>query len=822
MDCKKYLASIVFVVLSWVQLSAQTVITGSVTDGSGKKLAHASVLIKGTTRGVTANADARFLLPLNPGSYTIACNYVGFEAVEKRVKILPGQDTLQLSFVLNKQVFLLNDVVVSSKGEDPAYAIIRKAIKKRPDYFNEIKKFSAEVYIKGQLVLNDYPKSIFGKALTPGNFDTVKNRILFLSETISDYYVDVPNKERIEVKSSKVSGRSSGFGLSNPQIISFYQNNIALGNGLNPRGFVSPIADGALNFYNYKFEGTFYENGIEISRIRVLPKRKYEPLFSGIINIIENDWRIHSVQLNLLKEQQLQLLDTLQIEQYYVPTKQGWVIKNQIIYPRGKFFGFAFSGSSVQVYDQFNLAPTYGKKFFGNTYLKYFDSSNKKSSAYWDSVRPVPLAIEEAKDYIKKDSLEKIRQNPKYLDSVDRVRNKFKLSGFLLTGQTINKQSKKIRIQFDPFIKSVNFNTIEGYNASFSPRWTKRYEGRNSLSVEPLLRYGFNNKRIQPSTTIRYNFGKKYFNNIGIGVGKNVFQFNNDIAIPESQNTVQSVLFERNFLKMYEAKFVTASYAVGLGSGLNFRANFQYQDRAALFNLERPLIFIDHINRSYTPNTPAPLSNSSFEKHQAAIVSGVLTWQPGGKYIELPDRKIGIGSKAPTFTLSYKQGIPNLLGSDVDYAKWSIGVADDLPLGLGGTLQYRATAGGFSNSNKVYTPDAQHYFGNQTYFSIDHLKGFQLLPYYTFSNQSSFYTTVFAEYHLNGLLTNKIPGFRKLNWFLVGGVSYLHVNNMVNYTESIIGIENILKVMRVDIVNGFQKGEPVRTGVRLTVPILFR
>ena len=104
-------------------------------------------------------------------------------------------------------------------------------------YLNEIKKFSAEVYIKGQLVLNDYPKSFFGKSLTPGNFDSVKNRILFLSETISDYYVDVPNKERIEVKSSKVSGRSGGFGLSNPQIISFYQNNIALPYAIDIIGF---------------------------------------------------------------------------------------------------------------------------------------------------------------------------------------------------------------------------------------------------------------------------------------------------------------------------------------------------------------------------------------------------------------------------------------------------------------------------------------------------------------------------------------------------------------------------------------------------------
>jgi hypothetical protein len=336
----------------------------------------------------------------------------------------------------------------------------------------------------------------------------------------------------------------------------------------------------------------------------VLPKRKYEPLFTGIINIIENDWRIHSVQLSLLKEQQMQLLDTLQIEQIYVPTKQGWVIKNQVIYPKGKFLGFAFSGSFVQVYDQFNLAPQYGKKFFGNTFLKYLDSSNKKSSAYWDSIRPVPLDIAEVKDYAKKDSLEKIRQNPKYLDSLDRIRNKFKLSGFLLTGQTINKQSKKTRIQFDALIGSINFNTVEGYNATFSPRWTKRYTGRKSLSVEPLLRYGFSNTRLQPSATVRYNFGKKYFNNIGVGFGRKMFQFNNDIAIPETQNTIQTILYERNFLKLYEAQYINIGYGAGLGSGLNFRVNFQYQNRLALPNLAKPLIFIDHVNRSYSPNTP--------------------------------------------------------------------------------------------------------------------------------------------------------------------------------------------------------------------------
>ena len=92
----------------------------------------------------------------------------------------------------------------------------------------------------------------------------------------------------------KVSGQSDGYGLSAPQFISLYDNNIFIGENLNPRGFISPISDNAMNYYSYKYEGTFYEEGRQINKIKVVPKRKYEPLFSGYINIVEDDWRIHS------------------------------------------------------------------------------------------------------------------------------------------------------------------------------------------------------------------------------------------------------------------------------------------------------------------------------------------------------------------------------------------------------------------------------------------------------------------------------------------------------------------------------------------------
>ena len=98
---------------------------------------------------------------------------------------------------------------------------------------------------------------------------------------------------------------------------------------------------------------------------------------------MEDEWRIQSVQIKLLKEQAMQLIDTLVLEQLYVPAAGNvWVIKSQVLYPSGKIFGFDFWGIFLQVYDKFNLNPTFKKKFFDHTILKFEDSANKKTMAY--------------------------------------------------------------------------------------------------------------------------------------------------------------------------------------------------------------------------------------------------------------------------------------------------------------------------------------------------------------------------------------------------------------------------------------------------------
>ena len=790
-------------------------ISGTIKEKKGAVLPFSSILVKGTTQGVSANSKGMYSVQLEPGDYTLVCQYIGHKTEEKKIKV--GKADLTVDFELEEQQYNLKDVEVKSGGEDPAYAIIRKAIEQREAHLKEIKQFQCEVYIKGQMQLRNYPKSFFGQKIDFEDGDTSKRKMIFLSETIAKYSVQLPEKEKVEVISTKVSGRSNSFGMSEPQIISFYENNISVGEGLNPRGFISPIANGALSFYKYKFEGTFYENGKEVSRIKVIPRRAYEPLFSGHINIIENEWRIQSVDLLLLREQQMQFLDTLRIQQLYVPSGNVWVIKNQVIYPAGKLFGFDFFGSFVQVYDKFDMEPKFKPKFFDHTVLKFYDSSNKKTMAYWDSIRPLPLLVEEQRDYKKKDSLEQVRKDPRYLDSLDAKRNKVTLRGVLFTGQSYTVRKRKESVNFSSLLSSLNYNTVEGAVINFAPNYSKRYEARHFLSITPDIRYGITNGHLNPSVSAVYGFGKKYFQNISVAGGRRVYQFNNAGAISERLNSLTTLLSKNNFMKIYEADFFRVGYNAGIGNGLSINAGFQFQDRQPLENLADPVAWTKR-NRNYTPNYPTDLTTVNMPRNQASIFTVGLSWRPGADYIEFPDRKVSIGSKYPTITASITKGINGFLGSDVDYTKWRIGVNDELNLKLAGQLNYNIGIGGFLDAAKTYIPDYQHYQGNQTIFGTGGLTGFQLAPYYKYSNTAKFNATLHAEYHLNGLLSNKIPGYKKLNWFFVTGVHALHVDKQSDYLEWVFGIENIFKVIRVDFVQGFESGGGKPTGFRITMP----
>jgi len=794
-----------------------TLIKGWVADAEGKPLPYASILVVGTTKGAIANSQGRYELNLSSGKYILLCQYVGY--AQEKLSVTVQQEEVELNFVLQRQALLMPDVVLT-KGEDPAYEIIRSTIAKQQDNLDRTRSFRCQVYSKGQLRLRSYPKKFLGEKVDFEDGDSSQQKIIYLSETVSQFAIDGPSRRKVEVVSSKVSGSSDGYGLAVPDQYGLYQNNVMISSRINPRGFVSPLAANALSFYKYKLLGTFYENGKAISRIQVTPRRKMEPLFSGEVTIVEDDWQLYSIDLLLTRQQQMELLDTLRLVQLYQQDKRGdWLLYSQVLYPAGKKFGFDAYGSFVNVYTDYNTRPQWVKKFFDRTLLRYADSANKRDLTYWESMRPVPLMADEKKDYATKDSLERIQKDPRYLDSLNRVRNKFTIPKLFLLGQPLYAKGSISSLSLNPLIQQLNFNPAEGW--VLQPEFTWRHDldtggSRRSLSGGVGLRYGFGNKMFNPRASITYAFGSRFSRSVSLSFGRQVQQFNSQSPIDERNNTIACLFYEDNVIKTYLSSFSRLGFVSGIGAGFTFNAAVQYASRSPLDNVT-DFTFRDKVGKTYSPNYPTEIVAGNIVPHQVFLISAGLRWQPGARYIELPQRTINIGGKSPIFFLQLTKSVKGIAGSDGSFIKWRLDITDQLNLKLKGAFRYRIGGGGFINDKQVQLPDYTHFNGNNWQFGTSNLNSFQLLPMYQLSNTRPLYGLAHAEYNLKGFLTNKIPGIKKLNLYLLTGLNTCYVNNDTRYFEWYAGVDNLFKLFRIDYIFSYLPGRPMQSALRLGV-----
>jgi hypothetical protein len=810
------------------QTSSAQKIYGTVFNSQGDLLPYASITIKGTTKGASANDKAKYSINVSAGTYTIVCQHLGFTTAEKKITV--DKDDIELTFILTDQKLSMEAVVIKSGGEDPAYEVIRNAKK--------VDKFTCNIYGKDLIKLKSLPKKVFGKKIENSDkkemgVDSAGKGIIYLSESVSKVSIAQPDKFKMEVLSSRVSG-SDGFGFNFPAFISLYSNNVKVfTEKFNPRGFISPIADGAIGFYKFKYLGTIFENGRSLSSILVTPRRKYEPLFSGIINIVDDEWSIQSFDLILTKTAQLELVDTLQITQLHVPVDASIRrVKNQLIHFDFNQFGVKMGGNFLTVYSDYDVKPIFAKKYFDNIIIKYDTGVNKKTIEYWDSARAVPLEKEEELDYKKKDSTFKSNKDSllskHYLDSVNKSQRKIKPLDIITRGifRFHNTKTHTYSWRIEPLVDllspNVEYNPAEGLAVNVKTSIAKfKRNSRTGLIFQPVIRYGFGNTHLNPSATLILNTREqdstttklKRFS-IAFSGGKRVSEFNKETPFSILGNSISTLFYGKNYMKTYENYFANVAYRRRFESGLQLAASITYEDRIPLENTS-DYTFKKENGQKITPNYPNEKLTEQFIPHQAAVVSISLSYKPGQRFIQFPNFKMSVGSKYPTFTFNYTKGIKNMLGSDVDFDKWKVTIFDDVNMKIAGALKYKFGVGGFLNNKQVFIQDYQHFNGNQITSASEYVNSFQLAPYYAYSTTENFYVFGHIEHHFNGLLTNKIPLFRKLNWNMVVGSNAFFVNKNNNYVELFAGLENILKTIRVDAVIGYDRKNNISTGIRL-------
>ncbi|WP_375561933.1 DUF5686 family protein [Bernardetia sp. OM2101] len=297
---------------------------GKATASDGEAMPFLTVYEEGTTYGTTTNQEGSYFLELEEGTHQIVFRYVGFQSQTHTVVIKNGKN-VELNVVMESSTIGLKEVVITPNGEDPAYAVIRQAQKKREFYRTQNKAFSCDVYIKNVQKLDEFkvPKILEDDDMEEFRKEWEKNKIVYFSESVSKYYFLAPNKRKEVVISSKVSGDSGGFSWNSALYLSFdiYENTIDAPIGDRP--FVSPIAAGAMLYYEYQHEGEFMDKGVNVHKIRVFPRSKGQPLFGGLIYIQDSTWRVHSTDLEVSKDVGLEFIDKLSIKQTFVPVSKN-------------------------------------------------------------------------------------------------------------------------------------------------------------------------------------------------------------------------------------------------------------------------------------------------------------------------------------------------------------------------------------------------------------------------------------------------------------------------------------------------------------------
>lgn len=108
-------------------LVSQTFLLNGRIRSKEEALPFATVLVKGTSQAINSNAEGDYSLRLPPGNYEIIFQYIGYQ--RKTIHVSLYSDLVK-NVTLEEETVSLSEIVIKA-GEDPAYPILRAAIKKK-------------------------------------------------------------------------------------------------------------------------------------------------------------------------------------------------------------------------------------------------------------------------------------------------------------------------------------------------------------------------------------------------------------------------------------------------------------------------------------------------------------------------------------------------------------------------------------------------------------------------------------------------------------------------------------------------------------------
>ena len=467
----------------------------------------------------------------------------------------------------------------------------------------------------------------------------------------------------------------------------------------------------------------------------------------------------------------------------------------------------------------------------------------KRDSAYWLANRAVPLTEMEVKSTVKLDSIQVKHEEKDRKDSARKAKLSGNASskGFksfdevfngLVFGHTFRLSEKKSdtlyrrhEIRYGGLISGdAGYNTVEGYVLESTLRyryhgWAKKTNVAHDFYFGPRARYEFARENVLGILESGYSYKNGWLRAAG---GRYISQVNPEGAIDPALNAVSSLLFERNFMRLFEKDYVRLETENTFADKFQLNTGFELAERRYLNNhVKGPFVnWHDRIYApNYDPNVYSPTGNTYFQNHRAAIANFSAIYTPTVRYGIHNGHKSYIPGQEPYFHAKVNVGIPNIAQSTTNFLNAALGLEQRLTLGVRATINYYVEAGAFLYNKQTYMPDYFHFQGNQTFLIVgDGISAFRTLPYYKFSTPIR-YAQQHVVYTPRRFLLTRILYVELLGWKESFGYHGLTVPNQPQYSELTYGFDGIFRFVRVEGVAVFNNAKYDRFAFRIGVTL---
>jgi hypothetical protein len=801
-----------------------TSISGKVIDSKTKEpLPFVTIVLENTSSGTVTDIYGNYKLITNATSYKITFSFVGYEPESK--PIYPGKTQIVNTELIQSSIDLGEVTIKPGKSNyknkgNPAVELINKVIDNKDRNSLDGRDFySSDKYEKIVFSLSNLPEdykqpkilSKFDALLSnidSSRVDGKKNIPMFIKESQTQQYFRKSPKAEKEVitaeKTVKFDEYIDNKGLTanikylytdiniyDPEI--FFLSN----------KFLSPVAATAPIFYKYFIVDTSEVDKVKCIQLFFEPRNKADFLFHGYMFITaDSSYAIKKVDMSFNKGINIDWVNDVRIIQSFEKVQDDtWAIASDDV---SVDFGISpkvmgFFGQKQVFYTNYAVNEPLADTIFKGPEVVSNINPLGDLPEYWDSARISPLTEAQSDLYTIVDS---IKENPAFRRRMDII--------MLITTDFLNLG----KVEVGPVGSFYSFNEVEGSRIKFGGRTKEEFS--KHFYLDSYLAYGYKDQQY------KYNLGITYSLN-----GKSIYKF----PVKSLRLNYQYDTETPGQLLQYSTKDnLFLSFRRGVDDKVFYNRTFKTEYLNEFENHFSYAIGYNHTELSpggslvFTTDETLPLaSNVPFIRVSEVFLK--LRYSPKEEFYQGKLYRSPITSRYPTMVFQTTVGSKNLK-NDYDYQKLRFGISKRFYFSIVGYTDIAAEAGKIFGT--VPYPLLFIHNANQSYSYQKN--SYNMMNFLEFASDQ--YLSLNIDHSFNGFFFNKVPLLKRLKFrevatlkMLYGGISdrnnpalnpslfHLPTDNLGTttsfsleqkpYIEASIGISNILRIFRVDLIKRF-------------------